>query len=222
MQEKELIALLKSRNEKGIEELLLHYGPLMRYIITPILPNPQDREDCLSEVVMRIWEKIDTFDEKRGNWNSWVTALTRNTALNKARDDKKHSFNTEIGEEIPSNILGRILYNKGEDVYVAAYESLNRETYTSTNFLFGEQSNIEIFATFSLPEDGERQRGYLSYAVKEVEDGWIINAWINYTHQQHGVQYPVETAKENRMTDSWNTTGTFKLIQDSIQFNPNE
>ena len=57
MQEKELIALLKKRDEKGIKELLLHYGPLMRYVIAPILLNPQDREDCLSEITMRIWEK---------------------------------------------------------------------------------------------------------------------------------------------------------------------
>lgn len=105
MQEKELIALLKKRDEKGIKELLLHYGPLMRYIIAPILLNPQDREDCLSEITMRIWEKIDTFDENRGKWNSWLTALTRNTALNKARDDKKHHSNTEVGEEIPTKEL---------------------------------------------------------------------------------------------------------------------
>jgi len=121
-----------------------------------------------------------------------------------------------------SDLSGHVLYNKGEDVYVSSYESISRETYISNNFLFGEQSNTELFATFSLPDNGERQRGYLSYAVNEVNDGWLIDTWINYTHQQHGVQYPVQTAKENRMSDSWNTAGTFILIQDALQFNPNQ
>ena len=54
MQEQDIIELLLQRNVKGMDALLLHYGPLMRYIIAPILQNPQDQEDCLSEVAMRV------------------------------------------------------------------------------------------------------------------------------------------------------------------------
>ena len=43
MQEQEMIAQLLQQDERGMEALLLHYGPLMRYIIAPILPDPQDR-----------------------------------------------------------------------------------------------------------------------------------------------------------------------------------
>ena len=47
----EIIRRIVSRDERGIEMLLTHYGPLMRYIIAPILPNPADQEECLSEIV---------------------------------------------------------------------------------------------------------------------------------------------------------------------------
>ncbi|BCK79336.1 hypothetical protein MM35RIKEN_15280 (plasmid) [Vescimonas fastidiosa] len=83
--EQDMIRRLRDRDEAGMADLLLHFGPLMRYIIAPILPNPQDREDCLSEVTLRIWEKIDQFDPRRGSWNAWLTAITRNTALNHRR-----------------------------------------------------------------------------------------------------------------------------------------
>lgn len=102
MQEKEIIELIRNRDEKGAEELLLHYGPLMRYIIAPILPNPQDQEECLSEIVMRIWDKIELYDESRGNWSSWLTALTRNITLNKVRKNKTHISMSELSEDIPS------------------------------------------------------------------------------------------------------------------------
>ena len=86
MQEKDIIELLLQRNEKGMDALLLHYGPLMRYIIAPILKNPQDREDCLSEVTMCVWEKIGQFNRERGSWKAWLTSIARNTALNHTRN----------------------------------------------------------------------------------------------------------------------------------------
>ena len=102
MQEIEIIQLIKNKDENGAKELLLHYGALMRYIIAPILPNAQDQEECLSEITMRIWEKMETYDESRGNWTSWLTALTRNTALNHARKNKKIGETTELPLDMPS------------------------------------------------------------------------------------------------------------------------
>lgn len=49
MQEREIIQLLLEHDERGMTALLKHYGPLMRYIIAPILPNKQDQDECLSE-----------------------------------------------------------------------------------------------------------------------------------------------------------------------------
>lgn len=74
MKEHKIIELLLSKNEKGMNELLLYYGPLMKYIIAPILPNAQDQEDCLSEIAMQVWEKIEKFDSQRSpsldaQWN---------------------------------------------------------------------------------------------------------------------------------------------------------
>ena len=85
MHEQEIIALIRARDERGLSALLRHYGPMMRYIISPILPAEQDREECISEAAMRVWDNIERFDPARGSWNAWLTALTRNTALNRAR-----------------------------------------------------------------------------------------------------------------------------------------
>lgn len=102
MQEQDIIELLLQRNEKGMDALLLHYGPLMRYIIAPILQNPQDQEDCLSEVAMRAWEKIEQFNKERGSWKTWLTAITRNAALNYTRDTHRHNSVEEIPDDTPS------------------------------------------------------------------------------------------------------------------------
>lgn len=97
-----MITQLLQKDERGMEALLLHCGPLMRYIIAPILPDPQDREECLSEVSMRVWSRIAQFDPARGSWNAWLTAITRNTALNFQRSAQHHSSVQSIPEGTPA------------------------------------------------------------------------------------------------------------------------
>ena len=100
VQEQEMIAQLLQKDERGMEALLLHYGPLMRYIIAPILP--QDREECLSEVSMRVWSRVAQFDPARGSWNAWLTAITRNTARNYQRSAQHRPGTQSIPEGTPA------------------------------------------------------------------------------------------------------------------------
>ena len=102
MNEQEIIRLIQKRDEKGMEELLRHYGPLMRYIIAPIVQNPEDREECLNDAAMRVWDKIEQYDPNRGKWNAWLTAIARNTALNRVRKNSAADMAGEIPPETPS------------------------------------------------------------------------------------------------------------------------
>ncbi len=90
------------REEKGMELLLQHYGPLMRYIIAPILPHPEDREEALNEAALRIWEKAALFDRSRGSWKAWITVVTRSVALNMARTTGGHSSLEDLPAELPN------------------------------------------------------------------------------------------------------------------------
>ena len=101
MPEPECIDLLRRRQSEGMELLLRHYGPLMKYIIAPMAASPQDREDCLSEVTLRVWEKVGQFDPEKGSWTAWLTAVTRNTAWRYAQTQARHAAG-ELAEDFPS------------------------------------------------------------------------------------------------------------------------
>ncbi len=113
---------------------------------------------------------------------------------------------------------GRVLYSKNGVSYAAPYFSLGKELYTSDNIFFGKRTANDTFAAFSLPENAERQRGYITYEIEEIEDGWLVDSWINYTHQQTPFQFPVRTAAETRMSNNLNDYGAFRTIQDALQF----
>lgn len=102
MKECEIIELLRKQAPNGADALLSHYGPLMQYIIKPIVANEQDREECLSEAVMRILEKIHLYDEARGSWAAWITSVTRSVALNKRRCAKGSYEEEEVTDQTPS------------------------------------------------------------------------------------------------------------------------
>lgn len=100
MEERELVELLRAHDDRGMTALLHHHGPLMRYIIAPILPDAREQEECLSDVAMGVWEKIVQFDAQRGSFLAWLSAITRNTARNRARGASP--WVQEIPEEYPA------------------------------------------------------------------------------------------------------------------------
>lgn len=51
---------------------------------------------------MRVWAKIDPFQEERGSWNGWLTSLTRHAALNHARRISRHGGAEALSEDPPS------------------------------------------------------------------------------------------------------------------------
>ncbi len=117
-----------------------------------------------------------------------------------------------------TEVTGRVLYSKDGISYTAPYFSLGKEIYTSDNIFFGKRTANDTFAAFSLAENAERQRGYITYEIEEIEDGWLVDSWINYTHQQTPFQFPVRTAAETRMSNNLNESGAFRTIQDALQF----
>ena len=101
MEERDIIERLLGRDETGLHDLLRYYGPLMRYIIAPIVTDPHDQEDCLSEAAMRVWDRVDQFDPQRGSWTAWLTAVVRNTARNHRRAVQPHHSTQDLDETPP-------------------------------------------------------------------------------------------------------------------------
>lgn len=89
MKDQELVQIIASGNENAASELINNYGPMIRYIISPILTDKREQEECFNDVVMKVIEKIESYSSHKGSFKSWLSVLTRNTALNRARKLRK-------------------------------------------------------------------------------------------------------------------------------------
>ncbi len=79
------IEAVRQHREGALEELRRQDGPLILYILGPILPDQRDREECLNDVLLRVWDRIGQFDPNRGSWQNWLCTIARNAAIDRAR-----------------------------------------------------------------------------------------------------------------------------------------
>ncbi len=84
MDDKKIIELFWARDEQAIKEADRKYGDLCHYIASSILSFKEDREECVSDVLLSLWNSIPP--EKPENLRAYIGTTTRNTALNRSRD----------------------------------------------------------------------------------------------------------------------------------------
>ena len=126
------------------------------------------------------------------------------------------------GWSAAGDVTGRVLYDRDGQTFAASYASLGEQTFTANTVLWGEQTNTDLFAAFSLPRHAEHARGYVAYSTTETLNGYILSSGEYYVHQQTWLQYPVVTAMEKRLTAAWGDTGAFRTVQDALQFFPED
>ena len=129
---------------------------------------------------------------------------------------------TPDGWRFAGDVTGRVLYDRDGQTFTASYHTLGRQTYTADSVFFGQRTNSDLFAAFSMPRHAESARGYVAYTAAAVQSGCLLSSWCNYTHQQSLLQYPAVTAMEKRMTSAFGNAGAFRTVQHTLQFFPED
>ena len=130
MHEKETIELILRHDEEGLRLLQTYYTPLMKYIVSPILKDKGEQEDCISVITMKIWDNIESFDSSKGSFNGWITAIARNTALSRIRKQKPTISTEDIPLDLPSSDPTpeeALLQKEREKLLVAALSKLSQK-----------------------------------------------------------------------------------------------
>lgn len=84
--ERAIVRRLRKRDEKALRELIDLHGGLLAAIVNRHLPgSPQDREECLDDVLLAIWDHIESFDDKRNTFRQWCAAVAKYRAIDYAR-----------------------------------------------------------------------------------------------------------------------------------------
>ncbi|PJF43271.1 MAG: sigma-70 family RNA polymerase sigma factor [Chloroflexota bacterium] len=85
MDDKQLISAIKRRDQQALLELYQRYADYVFSIAYRVLDDQASAEECLQDVFLRIWQRIDQYDEERGVFATWLARVTRNMAIDRLR-----------------------------------------------------------------------------------------------------------------------------------------
>ncbi|MBR1781800.1 MAG: hypothetical protein IJ751_10415, partial [Oscillospiraceae bacterium] len=118
-------------------------------------------------------------------------------------------------------VTGRLLCDRDGATEAAPCFTLGTETVTADSIFWGEQTTTSTWATFSLPGDAQRPRGYLAYTARDASgQSSFLGSWISYTHQCSRLRYPAITAQEALQSGIGGSGGGFATVWASLQLDP--
>lgn len=95
--EENFVEQMKKRKEKALEYVIDRYGGLIKSIIKKHLYCLKSyQEDCLNEILLAIWNHIDSFDEKRSTFQNWAAGVAKYKAIDFKRKYLKDLKNEDI------------------------------------------------------------------------------------------------------------------------------
>lgn len=117
--ENTFIRELKYRNPNALDYLIESYGPLVKGVTTKILyslGNSGIMEECMSDIFMAVWTNISKYDEEKGNFKGWLSAVAKFKAIDYYRKYSKEFKEEKIEETLTD---GR----SAEDEFIIELES---------------------------------------------------------------------------------------------------
>ena len=139
---------LRKHNPKALDYVFDTYGNLIFKAAYSVLNNRSQSEECVNDVLLKIWNNIDSFQREEDKFKSWIIVITKYTAIDKLRKEKKHDNNTNLD-------LCSDYSDDGFENHLEHKESRNEILNEILKF---EDDNKEIFI----------KRFFLDYSVKDI------------------------------------------------------
>src|SRR5579884_2897617 len=73
------------RERWAFDEAYRRYGSLLYSVALGVLHNAQDAEDCLHDVLVRVWKNPQAFTVERGSVRTFLIVCVRNDAISRTR-----------------------------------------------------------------------------------------------------------------------------------------
>lgn len=94
-----LVVALRRRLPSALEQLMDRYGNAVYGLVSRIMAGvgrTEDVEECVSDVFLAVWRRIDEYDTAKGSLRTWLLILAKYSAL-----DVRRKMLRRLGEAEP-------------------------------------------------------------------------------------------------------------------------
>ncbi len=109
------------------EEIYTQYRDKVFGYVKNHVNSIEDAEDITSDIFVKIYSKIDTYDESKASLSTWIYSMTSNTVIDFYRTNHIHSEIPEDLTDEKSTIEDEILNNESLELLANALTQLPQE-----------------------------------------------------------------------------------------------
>jgi len=137
-------------------------------VILRILKKRELSEDCLQEVYIKIWNRVDTYDTEKANMMTWMSTIARNHAIDYVRkhelpiqddfelsiikDEQVHFLDSLEANDASKQLhdcLGQLKAESKNVVFMAYFNGLTYDTIAKA--VGSPVSTVKTWVSRSLP-----------------------------------------------------------------------
>ena len=85
MTKEDILPLILIKDDRAFTTLYNMYNKSLFGVISNLIKDQEEAEDVLQEVFVKIWKNIDSYNENKGRFYTWILNIARNTAIDKLR-----------------------------------------------------------------------------------------------------------------------------------------
>lgn len=85
MTQEEILPLILKKDDRAFTTLYDMYSKNLYGVIYNLIRDKEEAEDVLQEVFVKIWKNIDSYNESKGRFFTWIINIARNTTIDKLR-----------------------------------------------------------------------------------------------------------------------------------------
>lgn len=86
--EQRMIDAARRGQPEGYTYLMTRYGRRVHLLVSQVIPDARDAEEVAQDAFVRAFDRLDTFDEGRGTFATWIGRIAWNLAMNAVRGRK--------------------------------------------------------------------------------------------------------------------------------------
>jgi RNA polymerase sigma-70 factor (ECF subfamily) len=105
MSQEELLVLIYKKDEKAFTHLYDMYSKSLFSVIHVLIKNREEAEDVLQDVFVKIWKNIDSYNESKGRFYTWIINIARNTSIGKLRSKDYNNTQKNLSSDNFVNLL---------------------------------------------------------------------------------------------------------------------
>lgn len=104
LDEAELVHLLKEKDNSAFGYLYDNYSDALYGVILKIVNEEELAQDILQDAFVKVWKKIDGYDNSKGRLFTWMLNICRNLAIDNYRsvDFRQQNKNQNIDDSVNS------------------------------------------------------------------------------------------------------------------------